>query len=355
MRNKSIVFITATFFLSLSLWNAFGTKQDFSESERRKLENFPEVSMENILSGKFAEDFEDYMVDHFPERDSWRRIKVYAKTEVFAQKDNNGLYQADGHLSKIEYPMNKQMIDHAVQVFRNVQETYLDDNNVYVAVIPDKNRFLASENGYLSMDYDKFSEYVRIKLNDMTYVEIADELELSDYYKTDSHWRQEGIVDVAKKLGQTMGADVSGEYELKELEQPFYGVYVGQSALKCEPDTIRYLENDTIRQLTVEGADAIYDMKKADGREPYEFFLSGNQPIITITNENAAEGRRLIMFRDSFGSSLAPLLCEGYEEVVLVDLRYISSDLLGDYVNFENADVLFLHSTMLLNQSLAIK
>ena len=355
MRNKCIVIIISAFFISLSLWNVFGAKQDFSESERRKLENFPEISAENILSGKFAEDFEDYMVDHFPERDLWRTVKVYTKTRILSQKDNNGLYEAEGYLSKIEYPMNTQMVDHAVQVFKEIQEIYLDDNDVYLAVIPDKNRFLASENGYLSMDYDKFSEYVSTELSDMTYIEIADELELSDYYKTDSHWKQECIVDVAKKLGQAMGADISGEYELKRLEKPFHGVYVGQSALKSEPDTICYLENDIIRRLTVEGADAIYDMKKAKGRDPYEMFLSGNQPVITIRNENASDGKRLVMFRDSFGSSIAPLLCEGYAEVVLIDLRYISSDLLGDYVDFENAEVLFMYSTTLLNQSLAIK
>ena len=104
MRNKYIVLLIGVFFLSLSLWNAFGEKKNFSESERRKLEKFPEVSMENILSGDFAEDFEDYMADHFPKRDSWRTLKAYVKTELLLQKDNNGLYQAEGHVSKIEYP-----------------------------------------------------------------------------------------------------------------------------------------------------------------------------------------------------------------------------------------------------------
>lgn len=355
MRNKCIVLMIAAFFLSLSLWNAFGTKQEFSESERRKLSKFPDMNLENILSGDFAEDIEEYMVDHFPGRDSWRTVKVYAKTKVLGQKDNNGLYEADGHISKIEYSMNTQMIDHAAVVFEKVRKKYLADNEVYLAVIPDKNRFLAKENGYLSMDYDRFSEYTKKEMPGAKYIEIADLLEVEDYYRTDSHWRQECIIDVAERLGHAMGVEVSAEYEVKELKQPFYGVYVGQSALRCEPDKICYLENDTIRQLSVEGADAVYDMKKANGRDPYEMFLSGNQSVIAIKNENETEGKRLIVFRDSFGSSIAPLLSTGYSEVVLIDLRYISSDMLGDYVEFENADVLFLYSTMMLNQSLAIR
>lgn len=355
MRNKCIVLILAAFFISLSFWNIFGEKQSFSESERRKLETFPEVSVENILSGDFGKDFEDYMMDHFPKRDSWRTLKAYAKTKILGQKDNNGLYQADGHLSKIEYPMNTQMIDHAIEVFDKVQKNYLTDHKVYLAVIPDKNRFLAPENGYLSMDYDKFSEYVNAGMNEAEYIEIADLLEAEDYYRTDSHWRQECITDIAEKLAHAMGAEISAEYEVEELKQPFYGVYVGQSALKCEPDTICYLENETIRQLKVEGADAVYDMKKANGRDPYEMFLSGNQPVITIRNEKVTDGKRLILFRDSFGSSIAPLLSTGYSEVVLIDLRYISSNMIGEYVDFKDADVLFLYSTMMLNQSFAIK
>ena len=67
-----------------------------------------------------AQGFEDYLVDHFPKRDSWRGIKAYAKQKVLGQKDNHGLYQVKGHIAKIEYPMNMSMLDHAIQVFSKV-------------------------------------------------------------------------------------------------------------------------------------------------------------------------------------------------------------------------------------------
>ena len=45
--------------------------------------------------------------------------------------------------------------------------------------------------------------------------------------------------------------------------------------------------------------------------------------------------RSCCCFRDSFGSSIAPLLAEYYEEVTLVDLRYVSAshalELLGGH------------------------
>ena len=87
----------------------------------------------------------------------------------------------------------------------------------------------------------------------------------------------------------------------------------------------------------------------------YDTFLSGAQALLTVENPLAGTDRRLILFRDSFGSSLAPLLLDSYREITLVDLRYLSSSLLGDYVDFDGADVLFLYSTSILNSAMLLK
>ena len=99
----------------------------------------------------------------------------------------------------------------------------------------------------------------------------------------------------------------------------------------------------------------LYDMGKAEGKDPYEMFLSGTQPLLIIENPDAGTEKELILFRDSFGSSLAPLLAEGYAKITVVDTRYVSGSLLGELIEFEDQDVLFLYSTMLLNNSLAFK
>lgn len=59
-----------------------------------------------------------------------------------------------------------------------------------------------------------------------------------------------------------------------------------------------------------------------------------------------------MLFRDSFGSSIAPLLLENYSQITLIDLRYISKDVLEDYIEFDKQDVLFLYSTLVLNQNI---
>ena len=307
------------------------------------------------MSGEFAKDFEKYAVDKFPKRDVWRSIKAYAKMRLFMQKDNNDLFVAERHISKIEYPMNTEMLDYSMKLFTKIKDKYLTDNDIYFAVIPDKNRFLAESNGYLSLNYEKFSQYAKEGMDFAQYIEISDLLEADDYYYTDTHWRQDKIVDVAERIATVMEVDISDKYVANTLDIPFYGVYVGQSAFKCEPDQITYLTSDVIEKVELEGADTVYDMEKAQGRDPYEMFLSGNQPIVTVKNPENTSGKRLIMFRDSFGSSIAPLFSKGYSEITLIDLRYVSSEMLGQFVDFENADILFLYSTLLLNNSLSMK
>ena len=50
-----------------------------------------------------------------------------------------------------------------------------------------------------------------------------------------------------------------------------------------------------------------------------------------------------------------PLLVEDYAKITLVDIRYIYSGVLGNYIEFEDQDVLFLYSTLVLNNSETLK
>ena len=96
-------------------------------------------------------------------------------------------------------------------------------------------------------------------------------------------------------------------------------------------------------------------MEKAQGKDPYELFLGGPLSLVTLENPNCDNGKELIIFRDSFGSSLIPLLTDQYSKITLIDLRYVQSAMLGKLVDFHGQDVLFLYSTLILNQSMSLK
>ena len=202
---------------------------------------------------------------------------------------------------------------------------------------------------------------MREQLTDASYIDLFEHLSLEDYYKTDQHWRQECISDVAQILAQGMGSDLSTSFTEHTLEVPFYGTYCGQAALNFNPDTIRYLTSDILDQCIVTSFSTgkpvempMYNMDKANGKDPYEMFLSGSEALLTIENPNATEEKELIIFRDSFSSSLAPLLASGYSKITLVDLRDVRSDAIGNFVDFHGQDVLFLYSTLILNNTISM-
>ena len=60
-----------------------------------------------------------------------------------------------------------------------------------------------------------------------------------------------------------------------------------------------------------------------------------------------------MIFRDSFGSSLTPLLVKDYSSVTLVDLRLTDYKKLDECIAFNGQDVLFLYNTQVLNQALS--
>ncbi|MBE5922098.1 MAG: hypothetical protein E7269_05040 [Lachnospiraceae bacterium] len=337
---------------------------EYSDSERRVLAASPELTLESVLSTDFMTDFEDYATDQFPLRDSFRKLKSTTEFHIFHKMDNNGLYYRRGHLCKMEYPLNTAMLDHAAERFFYLYEAYMQgtDVNIYFGIVPDKNMYLAGESGHLAMDYDALADYMQERTTYMEYIDLYDMLSIDDYYKTDTHWKQECIVDVAEKIAACMGVTLEAGYTENVLAHPFYGVYYGQALLDVDADALTYLTNDVLAACKVTSYDTgmpkevpLYDMDAAAGKDPYEMFAAGSDALITIENPGAETERELVIFRDSFASSLAPLLVDGYSKITLVDIRYVQSAMLGNFIDFDNQDVLFLYSTLLLNDSLAMK
>lgn len=364
LKNLVTIIVTGAAVFGFSLWGIFSTKQDFSESERRVLADFPEFKTETIFSGKFMADFENYALDQFPMRDLFRGVKSASVLGVFRQLETNDLYIQDGYIAKSEKEISDKMLTHAADRFQYIYDKFLEDTdvNIYFSIVPDKHFFLSKESNRLAPDYDKLVSEMQNKTEYMKYIDIFPLLSIDNYYRTDTHWKQESITDVAAAIASEMGVNLDAEYETLALEQPFYGVYYGQLALPVKPDTLYYLNNPIFDECTVTSYDtglpvkkSVYDMEKAQGRDPYEMFLCGSDALLTIENPNASSDRELVVFRDSFGSSLIPLFIEEYSKITLVDIRYMQSAAIGSFVKFENQDVLFLYSTLILNNSLALK
>lgn len=347
------------FFIACVAW--FAPQKDMSVAERRPLEKMPEITMDSILEGDFMSDFESYTLDQFPVRDSFRTLKSLVHKSVLQQMDNNGIYIADGYAAEMEYPLDNGSVEHALSQIRYIYDNYLKDtgSKVYASVVPDKGYYLAKDNGYLSLDYEKLFRDVQEGMPFAQYIDITDCLTLEDYYRTDTHWRQERILGVAQRIAQAMGVSVPAaeSFTPTKIEKPFYGVYYGQAALPMEADELYVMNSQLLKDCKVFNYEKntyteVYDMEKLNGYDLYDVFLSGAQSMLRIENPNATTDRELMVFRDSFSSSLIPLLVQDYATVTLVDIRYVKAPMLGRFLEFNGQDVLFLYSALVLNKNL---
>lgn len=367
----TLVFVIFLAFFSFMCVLKFFNPVANSESERRPLAQLPNnVTWESVTDKTAINQFEKFSVDQFPFREFFRGIKANFVTNVLQLKENNGLAEEDGYIAKIETSFNDQWVNNSIGKMENIYNTQIKDkaDNTFVSIIPDKNYYFGEKYGYPTPDYAGLIQAVKAALPEVEYIDIFEALELEDFYKTDTHWDQSKILDVVTKLSEKMGFEVSGEYIENKLEG-FEGVYAGQSALNPPTDTITYLTNDVINGLKVQDIATnkfldVYNMELFEGEDGYNMFLSGaaGNAVLRIINPNSTNNKTLVIFRDSYGSSITPLIAEGYRTVYVVDIRSINPDRLAQktddngvrnpyYIDFTGKDVLFLYSALVLNSN----
>ncbi|MBR5228087.1 MAG: hypothetical protein IKV94_05580 [Clostridia bacterium] len=331
--------------------------EKISESERRKLTQFPNASLASIMDGNFMTNFNDYSVDQFILRDEFRSLKSLIEFNILGKKDNNNLYIVNDAIYKMEENFNYNEIKKAADKFNKIYEEYLTGMNVYYSLIPEKTYYLSDKGIYTSIDYDKIADIMNSNIKNMKYIDIYDCLNEDSYYRTDTHWKQEALAAVVNKISENMNFKeyLKSNYTTKTIDD-FYGVYYGQLALSLLPDKITYYTNSVIDESAVYNYETqkyaeVYDLTKLSSMDKYDMFLSGATPLLRIENPNCTTGKKLIVFRDSYASSLIPFFVEAYEEIMVIDIRYMPSSMLKDYIEFSNQDVLFLYSTLVLGNS----
>lgn len=359
-KNRVVTITFLLFLMLVFLANIIKKDVDISLTERRELAKFPKITMETIGNGSASKKLETYMTDQMIQREEFKKLKSTLEMKVFRKKDNQGIYQYKDSFIKTEYPLNEKSILNVASKINQMQQTYFNGLTCYYSIIPDKNYFTEEEN-YLKMDYDKMQEIMLQNIEKVEYIPIFDCLQLEDYYVTDIHWKQENLQKVVSRISQKMGCKdrLTLSYQ-KEKGMEFDGLYAGRLPVKAKKDEICMLTNEIIKQAKVYHHDngketKIYDKEKWNSNDKYDIYLSGPTPLITITNEKAKTDKELIVIRDSFASSLIPLFTEAYHKITLVDIRYMRSKDIEKYIEIKDQEVLFLYSTLILNNSTTLK
>ena len=283
-----------------------------------------------------------------------RRVQEDTQPEIYVYR---------GYAAATDAPWSEKSLDFAAKRLGHLLETYFTGEGYrrYLAVVPDKAQFTEPPEGYTPAGAQETADYLAQRLP-VEEIDIAPLLSLEDYYRTDPHWRQERLHPVAQALADAMGVSLpdTAEESLHTLAGEFHGSYWGKTAEPLAADVLSYitsplLDGCVVYDYETDSTGGVYDLTAAE-KAPYDLFLSGSKALLRIENPAAGNDRTLIVFRDSFGSSLIPLLAQGYGTVYAVDIRYLSTDALARVVTFpEEADVLLVYSATVLQNSVTLK
>lgn len=273
------------------------------------------------------------------------------------------VYVYQGYAVTTEAGYDQKSLDYAALKFQQLYDSYLtgNDGHIYLSVVPDKGSFTAPPEGYTPASAQETADTLLAQLDFVQYVDIAPGLTLEDYYRTDPHWRQECLVATAQTLAQAMDVPLAGDFQENAIDVPFYGAYAEKAGEPLVADTLRYLTGEVLDAYTVydyetDAQEPLYDLSAVETDTPYDLYLQGSRSLLRIDSPLSASDKTLVVFRDSFGSSLIPLLAESYRTIYAVDIRYLSSQMVGRFLSFDGSeDVLFLYSTMVLQNSRTMK
>lgn len=243
----------------------------------------------------------------------------------------------------------------------NAYKSALGDSvNVYSMVCPTAVSYYMPEN-YLNLTASEKDniDNINAALVNVTPVNVFDALLMHKnediYSRTDHHWQPLGAYYAAEEFAKTAGvpfADIS-EYETVSLPGyvgTLYG-YTKSAALINNPENFVYYipktETVTTRYTTSftepHGDSLLWDPTNMSNSNYYMVF-SGDEQITHVAT-SCQNGRNLVIFKDSYGNALLPVLTSSFENIYLCDIRYFDLNAISFVKQVNATDLLFAMNT----------
>lgn len=365
----TIVFIG--FFVLISGVSLIIKDREFSPNENRYLAEVPELSWDNIMSGKFQDGLEDYLRDQVCFRDGWITVKTGIQ-KACGDTDIGGAYVGkDGYDFEKITPedVDEKQVDRNIKAvedfFMTASET-IDKQRLSFLLVPTSGLVMQEKlpkNARL-FDQAKYIDQVQKAMKDYNFVDVRDTLmDHNDeyiYYKTDHHWTSAGACLAYDAWSERTGGEVEKEDGLAKnvVSDKFRGslyskILDADSAYDeiwtygLQKDEAFGSKDCTVTIDEKQQLDSIYDDEKLQEKDKYAYFLGGNYGQVHIQNQKAAskaKGKNILIIKDSFANSFVPFVTQDYENIYMVDLRYYNGDMKAYLQEHEITDVLVLYN-----------
>ena len=341
--------------------------REFSPNENRYLAEVPKFSFDNLLSGKFQDDLENYLRDQICFRDLWITVKTGIQ-KASGDTDIGGAYVGkDGYDFEKITPedVDEKLIQRNIKA---VQDYFADSTQ---SIPKDRLSFLLVPSSGLVMA-DKLPDHARL-FDQAAYIadieEAMQEYHVVDvketllshndsylYYKTDHHWTSEGAYLAYEAWCDSMGMSCTPLENLqKQVQTETFRGSLYSKILDADSayDSIWTYGTDDAAfgsqsRVTIDGEtamDGCYDAAQLTQKDKYKFFFGDNYGTVLIDTDHAKKtGRNLLVVKDSFANTFVPFATENYDQITMIDLRYYNGDVQEYMSANEITDVLVLYN-----------
>jgi hypothetical protein len=234
--------------------------------------------------------------------------------------------------------------------------------NVYSMVCPTSVSYYMPENyAHLTASEEDNINNINSFLTDVKPVDVFTALlyhkKENIYARTDHHWLPLGAYYAAEEFAKVAGVDFAELNEqnydtltLNGYVGTLYGYTQNADLLNNPEDFIYYspkAECKTTRYNTSftngTSGSLLYDGSKMKKSNYYMVF--GGDEQITHIETSTKNGRNLVIFKDSYGNALAPVLTYSFENIYVCDIRYFNLNAISFIQNVNATDVLFAMNT----------
>lgn len=319
-------------------------KTSFSGLERRQLKDPPVFNERTVFSGKFEDDTEEYIADHFPLRTFFVGLNSYSEISQGRFLVNDIYVGKHWWLIHAPERVDEENLALNMEAARTLKEQL--GIPAFMLAVPATGYIMNNEMPDVHLPYQDtvIAEQAQEVLSGGR---IADRVEwinlvpsLYDasrteqvYYRTDHHWTTQGAYEAYLVWAEAHGYAAPAR---EEFSVERYGGFLGTSYAKVllwgtPPDVLELWQYpidvrvelmDADKGIEPVVMDTFYDMTQLTGYDPYSVFFSGNHSVVRITNEADNVEDRLLVIKDSYANCFVPFLARHYKEIVMIDPRY---------------------------------
>ena len=339
-----LLLVFGLFILGFSLADTITPPKDYSELENRYLQQRPQLTLRSVMDSSktgFAQTYETFINDQFVLRDQWIDLKSKSETALLKIENNNIAYGKDGYLFEKYTTLNEERLDRNAGYVQSFAQQL--DVPLTVGIVPNSYEILEDKwpLGFHNLDQESYIQEIYQQLSSTAantldlFTPLKEHQEEYIYYRTDHHWTTYGAYLGYSAYVRSLGMEPVDLNTLTGHEvSDFYGTYFSKCKKVGTPsDTITYYDIP-ITSMEYDGktVDSLYQLDQFQKRDKYAAFLYGNNGVTTIrseNNQNHVDGQtsKVLVIKDSYSNSMVPFLTYQFDEVVVVDLRYLPTGL----------------------------